>query len=133
MKKFLQRLTVLAVVLFATPFALYMVGSAASFAFFYESLAMTNTNACARYYVGTSKGTIWSTGEWHHYVDFKVDNSSTYKYWKVINAPLPSGVWKGSTSSTDIVRVSYRWPSNWSDPFPVSAWKICASNSRHVH
>jgi hypothetical protein len=133
MKKFLQRLGVLVVVLFAIPFALYFVGSAASFAFFYESLAMKNTNSCTSYYVGATKGTIWSTGEWHHYVDFKVDNSSTQKYWKVVKAPLPSAVWKGSTSTPGTIRVSYRWPSNWRDPFPVSDWKICASNSRHVH
>lgn len=133
MKKFLQRLTVLVIVLFATPFALYIVGSAVSFASFYFPGPETKTDACTSYYVGVSKGTIWSRGEWHHYVDFKVDNSSTYKYWKVVNAPLPSAVWKGSVSSTDTIRVNYRWPSNWSDPFPVSAWKICASNSRHVH
>jgi hypothetical protein len=133
MKKFFRGLAVFVAVLFATPFVLYAIGSAVSFAAFYLPRPETNTDACINYYVGTSKGTIWLYGEWHHYVDFKVDNSSTYKYWKVINAPLPSAVWKNSTSSTDTIRVSYRWPSNWRDPFSVSDWKICASNSRRVH
>jgi hypothetical protein len=133
MKKFLQRLAILVVALFTTPFVLYAFLSAASFTAFYVSLSKTNTDACTSYYVGVSKGTIWSRGEWHHYVDFKVDDSSLHKYWKVVNAPLPSSIWKGPTSSLDTIRATYRWPSNWRDPFPVSDWKICASNSRHVH
>jgi hypothetical protein len=132
MKKFLIRVFLVGA-LFATPFVLYTVASAASFAAFYESLAKTNTNTCISYYVGTSKGTVWSRGEWHHYVDFKVDNMPTRKYWKVVDAPLPSSISKGSSTSPDTIRATYRWPSNWSDPFPVSAWKICASNSRHVY
>lgn len=132
MKKFLQRLAVFTAFLFATPFALYMVGSATSFAAFYLSRAMINTDACTNYYIGASKGTIWSHGEWHHYVDFKVDNSSTHIYWKVVDAPLPSAIWESRHFSSDTIRVSYRWPSNWRDPFPVSDWKICASSSRHM-
>ena len=132
MKKFLQRLTIWVVVLVAIPFVLYTVGSATSFAAFYLSLARTNTNACTRYYTGVSKGTIWDKGEWHHYVDFKVDDSLLHKRWKVVDAPLPSSIWKDSASSLDTIRVAYRWPSNWRDSFPVSAWKICASSSRHV-
>ena len=128
MKKFLKRLVVLVVVLVATPFVLYTVASAASFAVFYESLARTNTNTCTRYYAGVSKGTIWDSGEWHHYVDFKVDNSSSFRRWEVTNAPLPSSLWK-KYSTSSIKRVAYRWPSNWRDPFPANDWKICMEKS----
>jgi hypothetical protein len=133
MKKFLKGVVVFIVTLLTAPFILHAVLSAASFAYFYVSLSRTNTDACIQYYEGVGKGTIWSRGEWHHYVDFKVDNSSTHKYWKVVEAPLPSSIWKSDLISPDTMRASYRWPSNWPDPFPVSAWKLCASNSRHIH
>jgi len=129
MKKFYQGLAVLVITVFTIPFILYAMESAASFAFFYRSLARTNTDACTYYYTGASKGTVWSRGEWHHYVDFIVDDSSLPKHWKVVDAPLPSSVWRGSSSSRDTIRVSYRWPSNWRDPFPVSDWKVCAIGS----
>jgi hypothetical protein len=127
MKKFLRGLAVLVVALFSTPFILYAVLSAASFAAFYISLAETNTDACTRYYTGVSKGTIWSHGEWHHYVDFKVEDPS-FENWEMVEAPLPSSIWKGSPSP-DTIRASYRWPSNWQDPFLVSTWKICLLDS----
>jgi hypothetical protein len=129
MKKFLQRLSVLVM----ASFVVYAVVSAVSFAAFYISLAETNTDACTRYYSGISKGTIWDRGEWHHYVDFEVGNLPPHKNWKVVDAPLPSSIWRGSSSSFDTslgtIRFSYRWPSNWYDPFPVSAWKICLLGS----
>lgn len=129
MKKFLQGFSILVVVFLAAPFVLYTVASAVSFIAFYFPRAETNTDACISYYEGASKGTIWKRGEWHHYVDFKVDNSSPHKNWEVVNAPLPSSIWKTPRSSLDTVRVSYQWPSNWRDPFPASDWKICALSS----
>jgi len=80
--------------------------------------------ACTQYYPGKSKGTIWEYGEWHHYVDFEVDKSAPARDWRVTDAPVASSVW-GEYSTSSLIRVSYRWPSNWQDPFPVSAWKIC--------
>jgi hypothetical protein len=129
MKKFFKGLAVLVVIVLSIPFVLYTMASAASFAFFYRSLERTNTNACTHYYTGASKGTIWSYGEWHHYVDFEIDGTSLPKRWKVVDAPLPSSVWKDSISSPDTLRVTYRWPSNWQDPFPVDDWKVCAIGS----
>ena len=128
MKKFLQRLAVFTAFLFATPFALYMVGSATSFAAFYLSRAMINTDACTSYYIGASKGTIWSHGEWHHYVDFKVVDSASLHQWEITDAPLPSSFWRRYSTSS-IKRVVYRWPSNWWDPFSASDWKICLVSS----
>lgn len=83
---------------------------------------------CTQYYAGKSKGTIWEHGEWHHYVDFEVDRSAPARNWRVTDAPVPSAVWdKYSTSS--LIRVGYRWPSNWWSPFPTSTWKICLLSS----
>ena len=128
MKKFLQRLAVFTAFLFATLFALYMVGSATSFADFYLSRAMINTDACTSYYIGASKGTSWSDGEWHHYVDFNITNSASGWRWRVTEAPLASSLWRNYSTSSHI-RVAYRWPSNWWDPFPASDWKICRISS----
>jgi len=125
MKKFLKIMAVLFGALLTTPFILYALLSVASFADYYASLAKTNTDACTQYYTGISKGTIWSRGEWHHYVDLKVDNSATDREWEIVDAPLPSSIWRGAPPSPDTIRASYRWPSNWRDPFPASAWKIC--------
>lgn len=85
---------------------------------------------CTRYYSGNNKGTIWENGEWHHYVDFEVDNSAPVSSWKVTAAPVDSSMWtKYSSSSSSLMRVAYRWPSNWRDPFPASSWKICLLSS----
>ncbi len=83
---------------------------------------------CTRYYVGVSKGTIWENGEWHHYVDFEVDDAAPVSSWKVVAAPVDSSVWR-EYSASFFKRVAYRWPSNWWDPFPASAWKICLLSS----
>jgi hypothetical protein len=85
---------------------------------------------CTYYYAGNNKGVIWENGEWHHYVDFEIDNSAPVSSWRVTAAPLASSIWKEySTSSSFFRRVWYRWPSNWWDPFPASDWKICLLSS----
>jgi len=129
MKKIFQILAVVVAVLMATPFVLYAVVVALRFTLFYLSLARTDAGACTHYFVGESKGTLWQNGEWHHYVDFKVDVSAPREQWKLVNAPLPSTLWRFPSPAPDIIRASYRWPSNWQDPFPLSSWKICLLGS----
>jgi hypothetical protein len=99
-----------------------------SFVSFYIAPSQRNTEACDHYYVGVSKGTIWDRGEWHHYVDFKVGDSASLNKWEIADAPLPSSLWM-KYSNLSIKRVTYRWPSNWRDPFPASDWKICQVSS----
>ena len=70
---------------------------------------------------GSSKGVIKdSRGQWHHYVQFKVDHDNVG--WTV-SGPLWPSVWGYSASKT--VRAGYSWPYNWWDPFSASAWKVC--------
>jgi len=83
---------------------------------------------CTQYYVGTNKGTLWENGEWHHYVDFAVDKSEPVRSWRVTNAPVTSSVWK-EYSTSSLIRVAYRWPSNWWSPFRANDWKICLLSS----
>jgi len=128
MKKIAQKVIFSCSILLALPLVLMIALSAASFLLFYAYSPIGSTKACAHYYVGVNKGTIWDDGEWHHYVDFAVDSSAPLKRWSVTEAPLPSSLWT-DYSTTSIKRVAYRWPSNWRDPFPASDWKICAVNS----
>lgn len=108
-------------------FLFFIVGSfAVSRVTFHPS--HRNTGTCTQYYVGVSKGMIWEDGEWHHYVNFDVDDSAPFWRWRVTDAPIASAVWK-SYSTSSLIRVAYRWPSNWWDPFPVSDWKICRISS----
>jgi hypothetical protein len=128
MKKFLRGVAVLCGILLALPLLLMITGKIASFAFFYRSLSHRDTTSCTQYYEGVSKGTVWEDGEWHHYVDFKIDGTSSFRRLRVTAAPLPTTLWrKYSTESTK--RFAYQWPSNWWDPFPAKDWKICAVNS----
>ncbi len=130
MKKFLQRLAVSVIILLAAPFVLLTTLQAVSFAGFYIFPREVNTEACTHYYKGVNKGTVWRRGEWHHYVEFKVDDSTSIHFWEVTDAPLPSSLWRDSSSlSFGSIRVGYRWPSNWWDPFPASLWKICLLSS----
>jgi hypothetical protein len=129
MKKFFPRLAVGIAALLAIPIVLYIVITAIKFASFYITLARTSANSCNRYYEGVSKGTIWNRGEWHHYVDFKVDASAPREQWEVVKAPLPSGLWREYSPLPNVVRAGYRWPSNWRDPFPVNFWGICLLSS----
>ncbi len=128
MKKFLQGVALFFSFLLALPLLLRATYYVASFAFFYSRLAHRDTSSCNQYYEGVDKGVIWESGEWHHYVDFKVDSTDTFRHLKVTDAPLPTSLWwEQSTSS--VKRFAYRWPSNWQDPFPPSDWKICAVGS----
>jgi hypothetical protein len=128
MKKFFQGVAIFFGVLLALPLLLKVAFNIASFAFFYSHLAHRNNTACTQYYVGVEKGTVWENGEWHHYVDFKVDGTTSVRRWRVTAAPLPADIW-GEYSTSNFKRVAYRWPSNWWDPFPASDWKICAASS----
>ena len=128
MKKIFQRMVFSCGVLLALPLMLIVVSSVASFLKYYVHPSIGNSKACAQSYVGVSKGTIWDDGEWHHYVDFRVDNSAPFKRWEVTAGPLPSSLWEDYSTSA-IKRVAYRWPSNWRDPFPANDWKICVVSS----
>jgi hypothetical protein len=102
----------------------------AFFAFEYTSfkieLARVDTSACEAYFHGVTKGKVWQDGEWHHYIEFGVDNSIPLKFWQVVDAPLPSSIPKkrfGGLSPE--IRVLYRWINFAPDPFPVEDWRIC--------
>ena len=129
MKKILRNLALAMFAILMLPFVLYVVVSAVRFSSFYISIIGKDTNACSRYYEGESKGILWERREWHHYVDFKVDISAPRELWILVNAPLPSTLWRYTSPSPDIIRASYRWPSDWRDPFPASSWKICLLGS----
>ena len=97
---------------------------------FHLSVSRRDNRTCTRYYEGTSKGMLWKDGEWHHYVDFQVDNSAPDRSWRVTAGPVESSMWRNYYSpSSSLKRISYRWPSNWWDPFPASSWKICLLSS----
>ena len=130
MKKIVQRIVFSCSALLILPLFLIVVSSGASFLAYYVFPSRINVHACTQSYTGVSKGTVWDNGEWHHYVDFRVNNSAPFKRWEVTSAPLPSSIWeKYSTTTSLLRRVWYRWPSNWSDPFPANDWKICAEGS----
>ena len=128
MKKIAQKLIFSCSILFSLSLVLIFASAVASFLSFHTYSSIGSAEACAQYYAGVNKGTIWDAGEWHHYVDFAVDNSASLRRWEVTDAPLPSSLW-GDYSTSSIKRVAYRWPSNWRDPFPASDWKICAVSS----
>lgn len=70
---------------------------------------------------GASKGyTKDASGQWHHYVQFNVDRNNAG--WTV-SGPLWPSVWGYSANKT--LRAGYKWPHNWWDPFPPSAWRVC--------
>jgi hypothetical protein len=120
MKKIIRGATLLVVI----PLFLMIAANIASFAFYYVYISYKDTKSCTQYYTGVDKGIFWSSGSWHHYVDFKVDDSGLLHRWDITDAPLPSAFWKEYQSSS-VKRVTYRWPSNWHDPFPASDWTIC--------
>ena len=128
MKKTVQRIIFSCSVLFSLPLLLIFVSYVASFLSFFAHPSHRNTGVCTQYYVGVNKGTIWDDGEWHHYVDFAVNNSAMSRHWEVADAPLPSSLWEDYSTSV-VKRVAYRWPSNWRDPFPADNWKICVVSS----
>ena len=97
---------------------------------FHLSISRRDNRTCTRYYEGISKGTVWENGDWHHYVDFEVDDPAPDRSWRVTEAPVDSSIWRNYySSSSPLRRVAYRWPSNWWDPFPASSWKICLLSS----
>jgi hypothetical protein len=128
MKKVVRKIIVSCSVLISLPLMLTFGLYAASFLSFYFHPSHRNSGVCTQYYVGVNKGTVWDDGEWHHYVDFTVDNSARAKRLEISDAPLPSSLWRDYSTSS-IKRVAYRWPSNWRDPFPASDWKICVVRS----
>lgn len=95
-----------------------------SFVFFYIRILNKDTKSCTQYFTGMDKGVFWSNGEWHHYVDFEVGDLDPLYRWDIVDAPLPSSFSREYAPSS-VKRVTYRWPSNWQDPFPANDWKIC--------
>ena len=97
---------------------------------FHVSARRWDHRTCTRYYEGVSKGMVWEDNEWHHYVDFQVDNSAPDRSWRVTDAPVDSSIWRNYYSaSSSVRRIAYRWPSNWWDPFPAGTWEICLLSS----
>lgn len=94
------------------------------FAAFYVALSQSDTGSCSHYYEGVSKGLAWERGEWHHYVDFQVRDADAAYQFQITESPLPASFWE-KYSTPSLKRVTYRWPSNWIDPFPANDWKIC--------
>jgi len=93
MKRIFRGVALSCSILLALPLLLVVASQVASFAFFYVSLSHRDTDTCSQYYEGVSKGTIWDSGEWHHYVDFKVDGSDSIHDLKIIDSPLPASFW----------------------------------------
>ncbi len=59
-------------ILAAIPLILFI---ASAYPSFHVSASRRDHRTCTRYYEGESKGVLWENGEWHHYVDFEVDDS----------------------------------------------------------
>ncbi|MCQ3938404.1 MAG: hypothetical protein DPW18_15350 [Chloroflexi bacterium] len=101
------------------------VGTAFLWVVSMRSAGLREGEVCERNYQGTVKGTFFSRGEWHHYVDVGVDVRYPENYqWRVLRSPMPSSIWHRYFSQYK-VRIAYRWPSNWWDPFTVNQWEIC--------
>jgi hypothetical protein len=97
-------------------------------AFASQSSQLREGEACAKTYEGATKGILWDRGEWHHYVDFSLDGATPGYVLRIIEAPLPSTISYRYRHEFH-ERVTYRWPSNWWDPFPANTWKICLLDS----
>ena len=63
------------------------VAIALVFAFFASTFlaAVAQIGSC---FTGFRKGTIWSDGEWHHYVDFAVNTNAEDGRWHIVSAPI---------------------------------------------
>lgn len=99
-----------------------------TFPFLSSTASGSLSKACTHYYQAVAKGTKWQGGEWHHYVEFDLSATQFTRQLQIIAAPLPASFWQEYSTPT-VKRVWYSWPSNWWDPFPLTAWKICQSNS----
>jgi hypothetical protein len=106
-----------------------VLSRAPSAAHFYIGLYRDNVNnTCEEYYDGAVKGIYWAYGEWHHYVDFEVEDWTDLRQWKIMNAPMPASFSRGQ-SDPSALRIVYRWPYDWPDPFPADVWQICFAPS----
>lgn len=91
----------------------------------WRSVGLRDGETCVRTFQPFQKGVYWEHGEWHHYVDFSVDVADPLNYpWRITEAPLPSSVWE-KFSQANLLRVTYRWPDDWKDPYPLERWEIC--------
>lgn len=91
----------------------------------WRSVGLRTGETCAETFQPFEKGVYWNDGEWHHYVDFHVDVTNPYEYrWRITEAPMPSSVMR-RFSNENTLRVTYRWPDNWKDPFPLERWEVC--------
>lgn len=121
-KKTLSRIFLSCSFLAFIPFFLFGVSV---WSWMWRAVGLREGEVCARSYHAVSKGTFWDRGEWHHYVDFAVDAANPNIYsWRVAHAPMPSSVYHRFIAE-NIVRVTYRWPSNWYDPFSLNSWELC--------
>lgn len=126
-KKIFTRIFLSCGFLMLIPLALF---GASTWHWMWRTVGLREGETCIQSYQAVSKGTFWDRGEWHHYVDFTVDVSQPEdKWWRVVHAPMPSSVLYRQTEGST-VRVTYRWPSNWVDPFPLDSWEICMLEPR---
>lgn len=91
----------------------------------WRAVGLREGESCIRSFQPVQKGMYWNNGEWHHYVDFYVDVPTPLDYrWRITEAPMPSSILRGYSESHTL-RVTYRWPDDWVDPFPLERWEIC--------
>lgn len=109
----------------------FFTALAGVFLFFYAPIYFSpqDPGSCVASYVGINKGMVWRDGEWHHYVEFAVDNQMSFFPWEVVEQPLPSSFWNDDPATPHYKRIGYRWPRDWWDPFPARTWKICLTSS----
>lgn len=87
-------------------------------------------------YSGTAKGLYYDAKGWHHYVEFRVDFSTSDSNWYISSTPwgfpFSSSLWSGyyqqhhdGGGPAVYKEVGYNWWDNWWDPYPASGWVIC--------
>lgn len=95
----------------------------------WHSIGLRQGETCAQTFQPFRKGLYWNNDEWHHYVDFRVNVTNPREYrWRITEAPLPSAILRGF-SGVNILRVSYRWPDDWKDPYQLERWEVCLLES----
>lgn len=99
------------------------------------TLASPAAHATTKCYNGAAKGLVYESGEWHHYVEFRVDVSMPDDKWyvgaKPAGFPFGASVWQGYYSAQRrggpavYKEVGYNWLGNLPDPYPASGWVLC--------
>ncbi|MBI5825194.1 MAG: hypothetical protein HZB18_14285 [Chloroflexi bacterium] len=115
---------------FLVIFSVILLGATFVWKRVWRSVGLRAGETCLYSLQPVSKGTFWNRGEWHHYVDFAIDIGNPREYrWRLTRAPLPSSILR-LNAEEDTLRVTYRWPSNWADPFSMDRWEVCFLDSQ---